>query len=291
MTTTVSPESAARIACRASGLPGKSLRPLHHHATSVFLLDAEDVVVRVSSASQRGRLETSVLLTRWLIANGFPATEPADVRQPVVCASYTVTFWRYYPQTAPGAPAAHHLGSLLRSLHDLPVPPFELPEFQPLSSLKLTLSSSTCLTAPQREWLSARQALLLEAYRHLEFPLGYGHIHADAYPGNMLWDAPSVRLGDWDEAAIGPREVDLANTFQGVRFGRSVRELDEFSLRYGYDIRNWSGLPVLREIRDLHTLGSFIRRADHGDEAAARQLNHRIATLMNEDSKARWSAA
>ncbi|MEV0636448.1 phosphotransferase [Streptomyces sp. NPDC050619] len=291
MTTTVSPESAARIACRASGLPDKSLTPLHHHATSVFLLDAEDVVVRVSPAAQQGRLETSVLLTRWLVANGFPATEPADVRQPVVCAPYAVTFWRHYPQTASGAPAAHHLGSLLRSLHDLPAPPFELPEFQPLSSLELTLSFSTYLTVPQREWLSDRQTLLLEAYRGLDFPLGYGHIHADAYPGNTLWDAPSVRLGDWDEAAIGPREIDLANTFQGVRFGRSARELDEFSLRYGYDIRNWSGLPVLCGIRDLHTLGSFIRRADHGDEAAAGQLNHRIATLMKEDSQAQWSVA
>ncbi|MDX2828238.1 aminoglycoside phosphotransferase family protein [Streptomyces ipomoeae] len=183
------------------------------------------------------------------------------------------------------------LGSLLRSLHDLPAPPFELPTFQPLSSLKLTLSISTYLTVPQREWLAARQTLLLEAYRNLEFPLGYGHIHADAYPGNTLWDASSVRLGDWDEAAIDPREVDLANTFQGVRFGRSVRELDDFSLRYGYDIRNWSGLPVLCGIRDLHTLGSFIRRADLGDEAAAGQLNHRIATLMEEDSEAQWSAA
>ncbi|MFI9829610.1 phosphotransferase [Streptomyces sp. NPDC051913] len=291
MTTTVSPESAARIACRASGLPNKSLTPLHHHATSVFLVDAGDVVVRVSPAAQQGRLETSVLLTRWLVANGFPATEPADVRQPVVCAPYTVTFWRHYPQTGSGAPAAHHLGSLLRSLHDLPTPPFELPEFQPLSSLKLTLSSSTYLTVLQRDWLAARQALLLKAYRSLDFPLGYGHIHADAYPGNTLWDAPNVRLGDWDEVAIGPREIDLANTFQGARFGRSVRELDDFSLRYGYDIRNWSGLAVLCGIRDLHTLGSFIRRADRGDEAAARQLNHRIATLMNEDSQAQWSAA
>ncbi|MGX1668580.1 phosphotransferase family protein [Streptomyces sp. NPDC055400] len=291
MTMTVSPESAARMACRASGLADRSLIKLRHHATSVFLLAAEDVVVRVSPASQQWRLETAVSLTRWLIANDFPATEPVDVPQPVTYAPYVVTFWRHYPQPGLGAPAASHLGRLLRSLHDLPPPSIQLPEHQPLSSLMAALDSSTYLTSAQRDWLKERRAELLASFRDLEFPLGRGHIHADAYPGNTLWDGQEIRLGDWDEAAFGPREIDLANTFQGVRFGRSIGELDEFSRRYGYDIRKWPGLPVLCEIRDLHTLSSFIRRADRGDEAAARQLTHRIETLRNEDSQAQWSAA
>ncbi|MET7775091.1 phosphotransferase [Streptomyces mirabilis] len=291
MTTTVSPESAARMACRASGLADRSLTPLRDHATSVFLLATEGVVVRVSPASQQRRLDTAVSLTRWLVANDFPATKPMDVPQPVAYNPYTVTFWRHYPQPGLGAPATMHLGSLLRSLHDMPPPPLDLPEYQPLSSLRAALDSSTCLTPSQREWLTARRAELLVSYRDLDFPLGYGHLHADAYPGNTLWDGQDVRLGDWDEAAFGPREIDLANTFQGVRFGRSTKELDEFSHRYGYDIRMWPGLPVLSGIRDLHTLGSFIRRADRGDEAAARQLTYRIETLRNEDTRAQWSAA
>jgi hypothetical protein len=106
-----------------------------------------------------------------------------------------------------------------------------------------------------------------------------------------LWDGSTPRLGDWDEAAVGPREIDLANTFQGVRFGRTNAELDDFSLRYGYDIRQWPGLPVLCRIRDLHTLGSFIRRADRGDKAAAKQLSYRIETLRDEDDGAQWGAA
>ncbi|MFJ7342426.1 phosphotransferase family protein [Streptomyces sp. NPDC101110] len=291
MTTTVSPESAARAACRLSGLDGRSLTPLHNHATSVFLLPDEGIVVRVSSATQRQRLETAVSLTRWLLARGFPATEPADVSQPVAESSYVITFWRHYPQPASSTPPAGHLGSLLRSLHDLPSPPLELPEYEPLASLKVALDASTHLTSSQREWLTARRGELLESYRDLEFPLGYGHLHADAYPGNTLWDGQEVRLGDWDEASFGPREIDLANTFQGIRFGRSTEELDEFSLRYGYDIRGWPGLRVLCGIRDLHTLGSFIRRADRGDEAAGKQLGYRIETLRNEDGQAQWSAA
>ncbi|MCZ0990410.1 aminoglycoside phosphotransferase family protein [Streptomyces diastatochromogenes] len=250
------------------------------------------MVVRVSLASQRQRLETAVSLTRWLVANDFPATEPVDVPQPLTYEPYVVTFWRHYPQPMDGgAPPAEHLGALLRALHAMPAPPIPLPQYQPLASLKNTVDSSTYLEPDLRAWLASRREELLDEYGCLDFPLGHGHIHGDAYPGNTLWAHQDVRLGDWDEAAVGPREVDLANTFQGVRFGRTAEELDTFSHQYGYDIRQWPGLRVLCEIRDLHTLGSYIRRADRGDAAAAQQLSHRIETLRNRDDLAKWSPA
>ncbi|MFI2204717.1 phosphotransferase family protein [Streptomyces sp. NPDC020192] len=291
MTMTVSPESAARQACRASGLADRSLTQLHQHATSVFLLLDAGLVVRVSPATQLQRLETAVTLTRWLVANGFPATEPADLPQPVAYEPYVVTFWRHYPQPEGGLPSAGRLGGLLRAFHSLPAPPITLPQFQPLSSFKDAVESSVGLEPTQREWLAVRREELLDAYEELDFPLGHGHIHGDAYPGNTLWDQCSVKLGDWDEAAFGPREIDLANTFQGVRFGRTAEELDEFSNQYGYDISRWPGLRVLCEIRDLHTLGSYIRRADRGDSAARRQLSHRIETLRNREVQAQWNVA
>ncbi|MFI9588604.1 phosphotransferase [Streptomyces sp. NPDC052236] len=291
MNTTASQETAARQACRISGLPDQPLTHLHQHATSVFLLPTEDIVVRVSSASQKQRLDTAVSLTRWLASHRFPATEPFDVPQPVLCGSFTVTFWVHYPQPERGAPPAGHLGGLLRRLHDLPPPPLELPEYQPLASLQKTLEQSISLRAEHRDWLTARTRELLAAYHRLDFPLGRGLLHGDAYPGNTLWDGAAARLGDWDEAAVGPREIDLANTFQGVRFGRTTMELNDFSLRYGLDIRHWPGLPVLRKIRDLHTLGSYIRRADRGDQAAANQLTYRMETLRGGDELAQWAAA
>ncbi|MEU9473452.1 phosphotransferase [Streptomyces avermitilis] len=291
MTMTVSPESAARMASRASGLADQSLTQLRQHATSVFLLAEEDVVVRVSPASQQKQLETAVSLTRWLVANDFPATEPLAVPQPVAYDPYVVTFWRHYPQPDHGVPPVGRLGQLLRALHGLPSPPVSLPQYLPLVSLKRTVDSSTYLDSDQRAWLTARREALLYEYGRLDFPLGHGHIHGDAYPGNTLWAYQDVRLGDWDEAAFGPREIDLANTFQGVRFGRTAEELDEFSSQYGYDIRQWPGLRVLCGIRDLHTLGSYIRRADRGDAAAAQQLSYRIETLRSRVDQARWAAA
>ncbi|MGW2998722.1 phosphotransferase [Streptomyces sp. NPDC001155] len=258
----------------------------------MFLLADEGLVVRVSSASQRQRLETAVSLTRWLVANNFPVTEPADIPQPVANDPYIVTFWHHYPQPEDGGPPpASRLGGLIRDLHSLPTPPIPLPPYQPLTAFKRAVEASTCLQPSQRDWLEARREELLDAYGGLDFPLGHGHIHGDAYPGNTLWGHRDVILGDWDEAAIGPREIDLANTFQGVRFGRTTAELDEFSLSYGYDVRQWHGLPVLCAIRDLHTLGSFIHRADRGDAAAWQQLSYRIETLRSLDGQARWGAA
>lgn len=292
MTSTASPESAARRACRASGLSEERLVSLRQHTTSVFLLPgAEDTVVRVSPASQKQHLDTAVVLARWLAAQRFPATEPAEVPQPVVEGDHVITFWKHYPQPDSGAPSAGHLGTLLRRLHALPDPPTRLPSYRPLASLQAALVSASGLRPDARGWLRTRCRELLDSYDRLTFPLGQGLIHGDAYPGNTLWDGSIARLGDWDEAAVGPRELDLANTFQGIRFGRPRAELDVFSLRYGYDIRRWPGLPVLCGIRDLHTLGSYIRRADGGDEAAARQLSHRIETLQKGDTEAQWEAA
>ncbi|MFI6687983.1 phosphotransferase enzyme family protein [Streptomyces sp. NPDC050485] len=284
-------ETAARHACRNAGLSDRSLIPLGNHATAVYLLREHQVVVRVSRAEHHERLATSIAVTRWLVDQGYPVTEPADLPQPVHQDGFAVTFWTHYPQPRTDRPAARHLGELLRALHDLPAPPVELPPFQPLASLFATLTDSTSLRPDQRAWLLQRRQQLLEAYRGLDFALGDGLLHGDAYPGNTLWDDQRVLLGDWDEVAIGPRELDLANTYQGIRFGRTQRELDEFGTAYGYDLRAWHGLPVLRRMRDLHTLGSYVRRADRGDEAAARQLAHRVETLRAGRDEACWSAA
>ncbi len=56
----------------------------------------------------------------------------------------------------------------------------------------------------------SQSVAVLTAYRQVDSALGLGFIHGDAYPGNTLWDGERVRLGDWDEVARGPRELDLA---------------------------------------------------------------------------------
>jgi aminoglycoside phosphotransferase (APT) family kinase protein len=166
----------------------------------------------------------------------------------------------------------------------------QLSPYQPLKNLGDSVTASTSLPLEDRAWLLARRSELLEKYAQLDFPLRYGWIHGDAYPGNTLWDGDRALLGDWDEVGTGPRELDLVNTHQGARFGRSRAERDAFTRAYGYDVTTWPGFPVLREMRDLHTLGSYIRLADTGNEQAATQLRYRIATLKHGDVNALWKA-
>ncbi|KAB7835516.1 phosphotransferase [Streptomyces mobaraensis] len=293
MTTTPAPAATAiRAACHAAGLHADDMVPVRRHATSVYLLQREGVIVRASPAARYDSITTSIALTRWLAEQGFPTVEPLNMPQPTLHhADLVVTFWRHYPQEDRTPPPAACLGKLLRALHALPGPPIALPAFRPLTSLAQTVPASTYLTSVDKQFLMERISELTRAYDALDSPLGVGLIHGDAYPGNTLWDDTEpigVRLGDWDEAAIGPREVDLANTFQGARFGRSPSHMRAFTDAYGHDPRRWHGLSVLIRIRDLHTLGSFIRRADAGDPDAGQELAHRLATLKSDNAEAQW---
>ncbi|MBW4718688.1 phosphotransferase family protein [Saccharothrix obliqua] len=176
------------------------------------------------------------------------------------------------------------MGVLLRRLHRLPPPPVDLPAYRPLASLRAVVATAACLSADDRAWLVHAADSLLAYYGTLEFGLGSGHL------GNLLFDTIGGRwlLGDWDETATGPRELDLANTYQGIRMGRTTAELDRFAQAYGHDLRDWPGLATLRGLRDLHSLGAFIRRADHGDDQAAAVLRHRLHLLRNGDTTTPW---
>jgi len=150
------------------------------------------------------------------------------------------------------------------------------------------LEADPPLPDDDRQWLDQRRRELIDAYAGLDSALGIGWIHGDAYPGNTLWDGNRALLSDWDEVARGPRELDLVNTHHGARTGRSAVERAAFTEAYGWDVTTWPGFPVLREMRDLHTLGAYIGRAANADTAAADELRYRIHTLRTGATDARW---
>jgi Ser/Thr protein kinase RdoA (MazF antagonist) len=292
MTTAITtPQATALQACQVWNLDAEGLAPLRSHATAVFVVPRAKAVLRVSRLEHHDALVRAVEITRWLSQNDLPVTVPFDVAQPMKSGGYVVTLWRHYPQPDGDPPGPEYLGEILRRLHALAAPPTPLPAYQPHVSVRSTIEVSTTLSQPDRNWLLARSDALLAAFRELDAPLGSGLIHGDAYPGNILWDGQHVRLGDWDEAAFGPREADIADTFQGMRFSRTTEQLRAFSRAYGYDLTEWPALPILTSLRDLHTLGSFILRADDGDAKAATALAYRLTTLRQNDHYARWTAS
>ena len=292
-------ESAAgnplRAACQAVGLDPTDSRLIHDHATSVHVLPRSGVVVRITSArTTSAAVRRALATTSRLDSADFPVTVPAPgVDQPIAVEGGRVaSFWTYVPNSeGQAAPGTAELGRLLRRLHDLPSPLLDLPPYVPLRDFRGAVSETRSLTEDDRMWLLDESSALLAAYSTLKSPLGTGHVHGDAYPGNIIGPAESPVLGDWEETACGPRELDLANTYQGVRFGRTDADLAAFATEYGYDAREWSGLTTLIAMRDLHTLGSYIRRAEAGDVDAARELHLRVESIRRGDRLARWTTA
>lgn len=280
-------DRALLAACELAGIPIRNPVLLREHGSSVYLLPHQGVIARLTR--ERTRASSMMAVVRWLLDNDIPATAPA-IDRPIDVDGVIATFWIYYPQHGRPQPPGADLGAILRRLHALPPPPVALPDYRPLASFQQALDGSPNISEGDGQWLVAEGERLCAEYDQLTSHLGVGLIHGDAYPGNTLWGPDGALLGDWDEVARGPRELDLVNTSQGVRFGRTQAELDAFSTAYGWDARTWRGFDTLREIRDLHTLSAFIRLADVGDDSAANELRRRVTSLKTGDAEARWNS-
>ena len=151
----VAPQALADAA-RRTDLDDADAQLMRLFSTAVYHLPAADAVARiamVTSPQSVTRLETSVRVTRWLDTSGFPAVEPLPVDQPVLSHGCAVTFWRYLPQHGP-APRPADLGHLLRQLHSLGPPPFPLPAYRPLVSVRQAIEASQAISDEERAWLS-----------------------------------------------------------------------------------------------------------------------------------------
>lgn len=281
--------AALQHAAGRCGLDPRGARLIRLFATAVYHLPAADAVARialVTSPDSVTQLATSVRVTGWLAGIGFPTVQPLSVGQPVTSHGCAVTFWRYLPQDGP-EPETADLGCLLRRLHRLDSPPVPLPAYRPLVSVRRAIESSRAIDEDERTWLRDRCEQLLDAYGQLNFPLPAGMIHGDAYRGNLLRDGHQVVLADWDAVSVGPREIDLIPTLQGIRFGLSESERDAFIAAYGQDIRSWDGYTVLQDIRALSTTSALLRDG-HVDPAARRELQIRLRSLHADDDR-QWT--
>ena len=80
-------------------------------------------------------------------------------------------------------------------------------------------------------------------------------------------------LIDLDGFAVGPREWDLILTaIYYDSFGWHTRqEYEDFARVYGYDIMQWPGYPVLREIREFLMVTWLIQKAAEDARAGSRR--------------------
>ena len=270
---------------------------LHRHSNAVVLLPSAGWVLRIASAPDvLSRIAASVRLTRRLAENGFTwCVVPADVGpQPFVEMGRVVSVWNRVPAVPGAVPGGAALGRLLRELHAQAVPRVGLTRFDaPFADLLTAVERADGVLSPaQAAWLRTRISGLHREWSRIPFSRPWRLIHGDAHPNNaMLTRTGDVVMGDWDHAAIGPREWDLAQVHYTHRRFRhpSAAELDAFAEGYGWDIRTWEHLDTVVHIRELTGLGSYIRTA--AERPFARQeLQRRLTHLADGDTDTLWRA-
>ena len=70
-------------------------------------------------------------------------------------------------------------------------------------------------------------------------------------------------LCDFDSCALGPPEWDLIPVAVGdVGFPRPAAHLRDFTVTYGFDVRDWEGFEVLHGIRDLKLIAGVSPEPD-----------------------------
>ncbi|HEX6346341.1 aminoglycoside phosphotransferase family protein [Umezawaea sp.] len=284
---------ALRRLCAEHGLDHRGARLLKFTSNAVFELPAERAVVRiVGSTRLRHRAAKVVRVAAWLAEHDVPAVRLLPgFPSPVVVGDHLATLWQHVPgPVQPGrALDGRDLARVLRRLHELPAPPFELPEWAPLDDVRRRLADAEELSDPDRSFLQERCASLAERLSGLRPVLPRGVLHGDAHLGNLIASRSGPVLCDFDSTSTGPREWDLSSLPVGVaRFGHSPRWQRQLVRGYRFDVTRWDGFPVLRDLRELKLTTSAlpILRSHPG---ARSELRRRLTSLRRGDTAARWS--
>ncbi|MGM1058234.1 aminoglycoside phosphotransferase family protein [Saccharothrix sp. Mg75] len=276
--------------CARLGLDGRGARLVKFTGNAVFDLPADRVVVRiVGSMNLRHRAGKVVRVARWLAAHDVPAVRLVeDFPQPLAVGEHLATVWHAVPSG--GRPVdGHDLGRVLRQVHALPAPDFELPRWAPLDDVRRRIADAEELADPDRRFLEERIADLAERLAGLRTVLPQGVVHGDAHLGNLIPSPAGPVICDFDSTSTGPREWDLSTLPVGVaRFGHPVRWHRQLAREYGFDVVTWPGFPVLREVRELKLTTSVLPIVrSHPDVGA--ELHRRLNALRAGDTTTPWS--
>ncbi|RJL19583.1 aminoglycoside phosphotransferase family protein [Bailinhaonella thermotolerans] len=277
-------------ACAMAGLSPSGATLIRLGENAVFRL-TEPIVVRVArSTAYASDARKEVAVARWLAEKEFPAVRALPIDQPVIAGNHVVTFWESLSESEHyGSPA--DVARLLAELHRLEAPVrLSLGRLEPFARAERRLASNGWFSDKDHAFLNDRLMELRTAYARLEFALPPGLIHGDASVGNVIHDRRGRPvLIDLDGFTTGPREWDLVLTaIYYERFGwHTAAEYAEFVKIYGFDVMQWPGYPVLRDVREFLMVTWLSQKAPQ-DERAAAEVRKRIDSLRTGTSRRDW---
>jgi aminoglycoside phosphotransferase (APT) family kinase protein len=294
MATKFSSESMVAVlteACRQVGLDPTGAELIRLGENAIFRLAMAPVVARIARGRDRlSTVERELCVARWLRDAGVPAVQVyEDVTQPIVVDGHPVSFWRAVTPEEP-APGHVELAQRLKQFHSAGEPGCELPDFDPLFQVKPRIAAARAVADEDLDFLSSWCEELYERYARLEFALPYGPIHGDAHVANLLRVDGQAVLLDFEVVARGPREWDLMPTsISTARFGLPRQVYRAFSNAYGFDVQEWPGYTVLRDVREL-TMTTWLMQNVEEDRRIAEEFQRRVGSLRRRDLDLAWHA-
>ncbi|MBR8745348.1 aminoglycoside phosphotransferase [Nocardiopsis sp. MG754419] len=257
---------------------------------AVYRLPGAGMVVRIAgSATVVERVPVVIQAARWLAHHDAPTVRLVEeVAQPVKAAGAVASFWHLVPETGP-EPTGTDLGRILKQLHALPTPDFPLPSWEPFNRIRSRIADAEGLAETDRGFLVERTDRLEVEVQGLEFELPTGVIHGDPFLGNLIPDGEGPVICDFDSLSHGPREGDLVPAAVGkVRMDYPTDLHTPLAAEYGFDVLDWPGFPVLRQVRELKLVTSVLPVLNTNPGLRA-EWRHRLTTLQTGDTSTRWS--
>jgi hypothetical protein len=282
------PAAALQAASRSAGLDATGAKLIRAAENTLYRLPGH-IVARVTRPGQGKTAAKEVQVSRWLRQAGLRVVETLpDIKQPVEVNGRAVTFWRELPEHRKGTPT--EIAHVLRRLHALPAPPFDLPKLAPFVRLAERISGAKSLAPGDRSWLLGHLAELEQRYERLPAGLPSCAIHGDAWGGNLAVTADEVILLDLERFAYGPPEWDLTSTaVNHTTFGYvTADQWREFCRSYGHDVTTWSGFEVLRDIRELRKVTFAAQVATERPEFIE-QARYRLACIRGDHGVRPWN--
>lgn len=282
-----------QLAASQAGLHAVDARLLRNGTNAVYLLPNANVVARLGRPGTAENAARQVEIAFWLSAHGINANLPIDGLDLVAVAGRPVSWWTPIPTHRHATPA--ELGTVLRKLHDLPVPStIDLPNLDIVEHVAERIGSAQALPASDRDWLQGRLAKLDADMAATEVLEARNVVHGDAWQGNLVvTDDGSPILLDFDHVSIGHPAWDLIPiAVDHEDFARIDGEnYSAFITAYGgYDVRGAPWFRTLADLQELRWTVFVAVKAAHNADAAA-ELSHRLACLRGEVPRPwRWNA-
>ncbi|MFI6855140.1 phosphotransferase enzyme family protein [Streptomyces sp. NPDC050416] len=282
-------EARARDVLAESGvLPGaaREARLLALGENAVFATG--DLVVKVGRDAElldRARRELDIAL--WLAEAGVPAVRAAEP-EPLLVDGHPVTVWHRLPDAVrPAEP--RDLAELLRLVHALPAPAFDLPPRDLLGGVERWLRlAGDAIDPADAAYLRERRDGFASKAEALTPHLPPGPIHGDALPRNVHVGPDGPVLVDLETVSSDLREHDLVvMALSHDRYGLPDEAYDSFTEAYGWDVREWEGCSVLRGARETASCAWVAQHAPSNPKALA-EFRRRVASLREGDETVRW---